>query len=271
MSNFYITLLKIQYYQGLLSIFAATMDNKMRVGAVSYLNTKPLIYGLQHGPISSKIALQQDYPSNLTTLLQKNQLDIALLPIASVPVIPGSRIVSNYCIASNQHVASVCLFSHVPIEEIQEIYLDYQSRTSVMLLRILLKEYWHIRPSLLEGDSNYIDKIKNKTAGLIIGDRALENLQRFPYIYDLAEAWYDHTKLPFVFAAWVANKEINATFLEEFNVANSMGIQRLDEIIEGIDFDSYDMGIYFRQNISYYLDDEKHKGMTLFLKMIAKL
>ncbi len=247
------------------------MDQKIRVGAVSYLNTKPLIYGLQHGPLSEKIELLLDYPSNLTSLLQKDKLDIALLPVAAIPMIHDSHIISNYCIAADKKVASVCLFSHVPIDEIQQIYLDYQSRTSVMLLRILLKEYWNIRPSLLESDENYITQIEGKTAGLIIGDRALENLEKFPYVYDLAEAWYDYTKLPFVFAIWAANKKINPTFLEEFNIANSVGFQRIDEIISGIAYKNYDLNNYYRNNICYSFDEEKNKGMTLFLKMIEKI
>lgn len=247
------------------------MEQKLRVGAVSYLNTKPLIYGLEKGPLAHKIELTLDYPSNLTSLLQKNKLDIALLPVAAIPMIPDSEIVSNYCIASDNKVASVCIFSHVPIEEIQEIYLDYQSRTSVMLLRILLKEYWHIRPSLLEGDENYISQIKNKTAGLIIGDRALDNLNNFPYVYDLATAWNEYTQLPFVFAAWVANKKINPVFLEEFNIANSIGFQRLDEIVSELNYPHYDLKEYYRNNICYSLDEQKNKGLTLFLKMIEKM
>ena len=188
------------------------MDDKIRIGAVNYLNTKPLLYGIEQVPFAHKIELIKDYPANLTSLLQKNKIDIALLPVASIANIEDAKIVSDYCISSNKKVASVCLFSQVPIDEIQEIYLDYQSRTSVALLRILLKEYWQIRPSLLDADEQYIDKIKDKTAGLIIGDRALENLQNFPYVYDLAEAWYDYTKKPFVFATWVANKEIPDAF-----------------------------------------------------------
>jgi chorismate dehydratase len=247
------------------------MDQKIRVGAVSYLNTKPLIYGLQNGPLTEKIELQLDYPSNLTSLLQKDLLDIALLPVAAIPIIHNAHIVSNYCIASDHKVASVCLFSQVPIDEIQEIFLDYQSKTSIMLLRILLKEYWQIRPSLLEGGADYISQIKDKSAGLIIGDRALEKLEQFPFVYDLAEAWNEYTKLPFVFAAWVANKKINPTFLEEFNIANSIGFQRMDEIISNLAYPHFDLSKYYRNNISYSMDEEKTKGLTLFLKMIERI
>ena len=243
------------------------MDDKIRIGAVNYLNTKPLLYGIEQVPFANKIELIKDYPANLTSLLQKNKIDIALLPVASIANIEDAKIVSDYCISSNKKVASVCLFSQVPIDEIQEIYLDYQSRTSVALLRILLKEYWQIRPSLLDADEQYIDKIKDKTAGLIIGDRALENLQNFPYVYDLAEAWYDYTKKPFVFATWVANKEISDAFLKEFNEANAIGLQHIDQIVKDIAYTKYDLNTYFHENISYQLDEEKRNGMTMFLKM----
>jgi chorismate dehydratase len=180
------------------------MQKKIRIGAVSYLNTKPLIYGFEHGAMKDKISLELNYPSLLAAALQKNNLDIALLPVAAIPSISNAHVVSPYGIAAAKKVASVCLFSQVPIEEIQEIYLDYQSRTSVALLRILLRDHWQTRPMLLDAPEDYISSISDKTAGIIIGDRALEQLNHFDYVYDLAEAWHEHTQLPFVFAAWVA-------------------------------------------------------------------
>lgn len=247
------------------------MEQKIRVGAVNYLNTKPLIYGLQKGIIVDKIDLILDYPSKLTQSLQKDQLDIALLPVATIPLINNAQIISEYGIATNQQVASVCLFSHVPIEEIQEVYLDYQSRTSVILLQILLKEYWNLRPVFLQADEQYIDSIKDKKAGLIIGDRALENLSKFPYVYDLASAWFDYTKLPFVFAVWVANKEIDADFLVEFKQANTLGLSHLKEIAHSIEFPFYQLENYFENNIQYHIDEAKMNGLKMFLKMVEKM
>ncbi|HAD34780.1 MAG TPA: hypothetical protein DCF44_09860 [Chitinophagaceae bacterium] len=246
------------------------MEKKIRIGAVSYLNSKPLIYGLQNGPIAEKIELILDYPSNLTALLQKDKLDIALLPVASIHNIQDAEIISDYCIASKGKVASVCLFSHVPIEEIQSVYLDFQSRTSVALLRLLFRDYWNIRPSLLEGDENYISHIHDKTAGLIIGDRALEQLNNFPFVYDLAEAWYDHTKMPFVFATWVSNKKLPASFLKTFNAANAEGFKHIDQIVQEAAFQPYDLHTYYQSNISYHLDEENKNGLTLFQKSVEK-
>ncbi len=244
------------------------MEQKIRIGAVSYLNTKPLIYGLQENPISQQIDLILDYPSNLTTLLQKDKIDIALLPVATIPLVNNAKIISKFCIAANKKVNSVCLFSEVPIEDIQEIYLDYQSRTSVMLLRLLLKDYWKLRPALLQAEENYIANISGKKAGLIIGDRALENLGKYPYIYDLAEAWFHFTKLPFVFAAWVSNKEIDVTFIELFEKANELGINRIKDIAKEINYPHFNLKDYYENNIHYTLDEEKRNGLTMFLKMI---
>lgn len=247
------------------------MDKKIRIGAVSYLNSKPLIYGLQQPPLANQIELTLDYPSNLTSLLQKDKLDLALLPVASIQNILDAEIVSDFVIASTGPVASVCLFSAVPIEEIQSVYLDYQSRTSVALLRILFRDYWNIRPSLLEGDNNFIEQIGDKSAGLIIGDRALEQQGRFPFVYDLAQAWNDHTKLPMVFAAWVANKKLPSAFLKNFQEANALGFQHLDKIIADAGFSAYDLNTYYNSNIHYRLDDETRKGLTLFLKTVDTL
>ena len=247
------------------------MQKKTRVGAVSYLNTKPLIYGFEQGAMHDQIELVLDFPSRLAASLQRNQIDIALLPVAAIPDLSSPVLFSNYCIAADKKVASVCLFSEVPIEDIQSIYLDYQSKTSVTLLRLLLRDYWQIRPSLLEADEHFIQKISGKTAGIIIGDRALVNLTRFPFVYDLAEAWQSHTQLPFVFATWVSNQPLSEKFVTAFDHANAIGLSNLSAIAESISFPDYDLLHYYNENISYIMDEEKRNGLQLFLRMIEKL
>jgi chorismate dehydratase len=242
------------------------MQKKIRVGAVSYINTKPLIYGFQKGLMSDKIELMLDYPARLATALQKKEIDIALLPVAALKQISDAEVISDYCIGTTGEVASVCLFSNVPIEEVQSVYLDYQSKTSVALTKILLREFWKTRPMLLEADEQYIDNIQGKTAGLIIGDRALECYNQFAYRYDLAATWYTYTQLPFVFATWISNIPLSESFKKEFNDATGLGIKKLDEIIAACDYPYYDLKTYYNSNISYHLDEEKRNAMTLFLK-----
>lgn len=244
------------------------MQKKIRVGAVSYLNTKPLIYGFQQGLMSNEIELILDYPARLASALQKNEIDIALLPVAALNQINGAEVISDYCIGATGEVASVCIFSEVPIEEIQSIYLDYQSRTSVALTKILLRDFWHTRPMLLEADENYIEAIQGKTAGLIIGDRALACYDQYPYRYDLAATWHAHTQLPFVFATWIANIPLSESFKQRFNETTQLGTTKIDQIINNTPYSAYNLKTYYEQNISYTLDEEKRNAMTLFLKQM---
>jgi chorismate dehydratase len=114
------------------------LAHKIKVGAVSYLNTKPLIYGFEQGMMADEIDLVIDYPANVAKLLVENKIDIGLIPVAAIPLLMEHYIISDYCIGCDGEVASVCLFSQVPINEIETILLDYQSKTSVALLQLLL-------------------------------------------------------------------------------------------------------------------------------------
>jgi chorismate dehydratase len=242
----------------------------MRVGAVSYLNTKPLLYGLQHHAISESIELIEDYPANLARALEENTIDIGLVPVAVIPKLPEAHIISNYCIGATGPVASVSIFSQVPMESITSVYLDYQSKTSVNLARILLKNYWKQDVLLLEASSNFMDLIDGSTAAVIIGDRALEKYNSYAYRYDLAEAWINYTGKPFVFATWVANKPIDEVFIANFNEANEIGLKNIDTVVEQLSHknNSYDLHTYFTKNISYTLDAAKKEGMAQFLSLL---
>ena len=244
--------------------------NKIRVGIVNYLNTKPLIYGLQKEPISKMIELVGAYPAKLAQMLINDQIDIGLIPVAVIPQLPSYYINGNYCIGTEGEVASVCLFSEVPMHEIKEVYLDYQSRSSVALLKWLMKESWGIHPQIIQAsDESYRDKIKGTTAGLVIGDRALEQRKLSTFIYDLGSEWRAITGLPFVFAAWVSTRQLPPAFVKIFDEANAMGMDHIDEIIQETPFDSYDLKKYYMLHLSYQLDERKRQGMEKFLELLA--
>jgi chorismate dehydratase len=244
--------------------------NKIRVGIVNYLNTKPLVYGLEKAPISDQIELIATYPSRLAELLKDNEIDLGLIPVAAIPQLPVHYIVGNYCIAAEGEIASVCLFSEVPMDQIKKVYLDYQSRSSVALLKWLMKEYWGINPQLEEAeDESYRDKIKGTTAGLVIGDRALEQRKISTFFYDLGSEWRAITGLPFVFAAWVSNKQLDSAFIAAFDKANELGLHHIDEIVKNNPFDLYDLRKYYTLHLSYYLDERKRAGMNRFLQEIT--
>ena len=135
------------------------MQRKVRVGAVSYLNTKPLLYGIEKQPFIDEIELTLEYPSIIAKQLRENTIDIGLVPVSAIPEIQNAEIVSDYGIAADGHVASVSIFSKKPIEEIKRVYLDYQSRTSVKLAETLLKHYWKMDVEFLPAPENYIELI----------------------------------------------------------------------------------------------------------------
>jgi len=244
---------------------------KIKVGAVSYLNTKPLLYGIKRsGELMQQIELIEEYPSKIASMLIDGAIDVGLVPVSIIPKLKECHIVADYCIGANGDVASVCLFSEVPIEKIEKVLLDYQSRTSVNLCKILLKHFWKISPSLEDTKEDYIKDIKGTTAGVVIGDRALAQRKVSPYIYDLGGAWKTMTGQPFVFAAWIANKQLPTDFVKQFNEANAIGLKHIDEVITANSNGVYDLNIYYKKNISYELTKEKLAGMNKFINLLKE-
>jgi chorismate dehydratase len=199
-------------------------------------------------------------------------VDLGIIPVAEIPEIPGAKLITDYCIASSGRVRTVVMASMVPLAEVKKIVLDYQSRTSVQLVKILARDYWRINPEWEQGGVNYIQEdLKGTTAGVIIGDRVFEAEKQFPYIYDLGEAWKQHTGLDFVFACWVANKPLEKAFIDRFERALHDGIVHIPEVIAEyqLRYPDYPFEEYFRENIFYHLDDSKREGMELFLNLIG--
>jgi chorismate dehydratase len=239
------------------------------VGAVSYLNTKPLLYGIERAPVRKDIDLIIDYPSRIAAMLQNDEIDMGLVPVAIIPHLRESYINGNYCIGSNGAVASVCLFSETPLEKITTVLLDYQSRTSVLLARVLLREYWKLHPELVDAGKDFRDHIKGTVAGVVIGDRALEQRKTSPYIYDLGEAWKVFTGLSFVYAAWISNKPLDAAFVAQFDEANRLGIGQIDAVVAENPFPAFNLHDYFTRYLDYRLDEPKRKGLEKFLRYLT--
>ncbi|MEN9685045.1 MAG: hypothetical protein RLZZ28_831 [Bacteroidota bacterium] len=217
-----------------------------------------------------RIDLTEDYPSRIAQMLLDDRIDVGLVPVAIIPQLKEAHIITDYCIGTLGEVASVAIFSETPMEKIEKVLLDYQSKTSVNLAGILLKEYWKKEPVLEHAEEDFRQLIKGTTAGLVIGDRALEQRKLSPYMYDLGTAWNALTGLPFVFAAWVANKPLGEEFEDAFNRANAYGLSHLDKVMDGLQYPHYDLQKYYTGNISYVFDEEKKKGLALFLQKIKK-
>ena len=237
---------------------------------VSYLNTRPLLLGMEQSPFKERIELMKAYPAQIAQALLDDTIDIGLVPVAVMPLLKHPKLISKYVIGTEGEVASVALFSRVPMDQIEKVYLDYQSRTSVALAKILFKHYWKKEVEFLNATEGYINQINGTTAGIIIGDRALVSLDKFEHIYDLGSAWKAYSGLPFVFAAWVANKPIPLEFMEAFDAANGYGLSHLEDVIALIPAieQVYDLHKYYTENISYELTPEKKAGLDKFLEAL---
>lgn len=246
------------------------MKQLIKTSAVSYLNTKPFLYGLFQSEIENAIDLSLDIPSECARKLISGEVDLGLVPVAIIPQLKTPHIISNFCIGTEGAVKTVCIYSNCPIEEIEDLYLDYHSRTSAALTHYLVSNYWKITPKLLNAKIGFEDKIKAKTAALIIGDRTIDLEGKYAYVYDLGEIWKKHTNLPFVFAAWVSNTLLPSSFLEPFNEALKLGIQKRAQVAQLFqsNYPSFSVYDYYHKYIDYELTATKQQGLKLFLDSI---
>lgn len=240
--------------------------NKIKISAVSYTNTKPFIYGIQHSSVLEKIELSLDIPADCAKKLIENQVDIGLIPVAAIPFVPNAQIISSYCIGSVGAVNSVFIFSDVSIQEIKTVKLDPQSRTSNNLAKVLLKNHFKVEVDFITDTSVETDAI------VLIGDRTFGRKADFKYAYDMGEEWMKFTGLPFMYAAWVANKPIPEEFLKDFDEALGLGIQNIPTVIEELPvIEGIDIEDYLLHKLNFNLTPEKLEAKDLFLKLIEEL
>lgn len=246
--------------------------NKIKISAVSYTNTKPFLYGLQHSAVKENIDLSLDMPADCARKLIDNQVDIGLIPVAATLSMPEWHIISNYCIGAEGPVNSVFIFSNCPIQEATTLQLDPESRSSNNLARVLLKNYWKTAPQLFENAPDYAHSTDPNTAFVQIGDRTFGKTERYKYVYDLSGEWKNFTGLPFLFAAWIANKPIPDAFVQEFNTALRHGLaHRLDLLKELPHRADFDLEDYLMHKLDFNLTDDKKKALYLFLDYIKAL
>ena len=242
----------------------------IKVLAISYLNSMPFIYGLKQSELFKGIDLSVAYPSKVAEDIMSNKVDIALVPVVVLNQLNDYEIISDFCIGAESSVDSVCLYSHVPINEIATISLDYQSRTSVELLKLLLRDYWKVNPKLNLSNADDSLEIKENNAALVIGDKSFVLNGKYPYVYDLAKVWNIMTGLPFVFACWISTKKLKDKFLLEFNDALKFGINNIPQALrrESLQNDDFNHENYLNNKISYYYDLRKKQAMRIFLERI---
>lgn len=245
---------------------------KIRISAVSYTNTKPFIYGIQHTNQLDDIDLSIDIPADCAQKLIDDQVDIGLIPVAATLNLPEWYIVSDYCIGAVGAVNSVFIFSNCDIHDVKRIQLDPQSRTSNNLARVLMKNFWKVQPELIFDAPDYAESNDHHTAFVQIGDRTFGKKSKYSFTYDLSEEWQKFTGLPFLFAAWIANKPIPDEFITRFNTAMKYGLDHRFELLKELPArEDFDLEDYLMHKLDFNLNEDKTKALHLFLDYIRAL
>ncbi len=238
-----------------------------RIAAVSYLNTIPFIYGIQHADNPLRAELLLTPPATCAQNFMEGKADIALLPAAVVPELKGYELLPDYCLGAVGPVRTVMVTSPTPIGECRRLFLDPHSRTSVQLAGWLAANRWHIQPEwyTLE-DYAQVHHAQPGDAFLLIGDKVFDYEGLYPYTYDLAEEWQAATHLPFAFAVWVVRKGTPYEVTDALTEALTFGVEHIYEAILHYGFDQkpYDAYDYLTRNIDFLFDHEKHKALQKF-------
>jgi chorismate dehydratase len=245
----------------------------LRIGAVTYLNARPLSVELSR--LAPEADIVVDLPSRLADGLAQGRLDVAMVPSIEFLRQPGTRIVSDACVSCDGPVRSVMLYSRVPIERIRTLALDEGSRTSAVLAQILLREQFHLAPRLRPLPIGTPADRCDADAVVLIGDRGMAPHEGpFEVVWDLGEQWRRWTGLPFVFAMWVARPGLAVAGLDElFAAARDAGVLRLAEIARAA---SPEIGLpeeeclsYLRDNLVFHLGPRQRQGMERFFELAA--
>jgi chorismate dehydratase len=248
----------------------------VRIGAVGYLNARPLTWALAARP--DRWAVRFDLPSVCSSLLDEGDVDLGLVPSIDFLQEPDYRLVPGVGIGSRGPVASVALFTRVSIEKIQSIALDTSSRTSVTLIRVLCKHRFAIAPEFVAHGPDLKSMVMAADAGLLIGDPAFEadplalGLRKI----DLGEEWTAMTGLPFIYAAWTGRSgAVTGADVEALQQAQQVGIESVDAIAaeygRGDARRTARAAAYLRDNVKYGLGPDEAAGLQLFLNYAADL
>ncbi len=240
--------------------------DKIKVVTVNYTNTYPFIQGLSRGPIADRIELIVKNPADCAHYLESGEAQVGLLPVGVLTSFSRPfKIISEFCIGCYGKVNTVAIYSQKPLKECSSVILDYQSRTSRELAKIIIEDYLHLNLDYVQGYPGFEKNIHSDQAGLIIGDRCFEMDKLNFFKLDLGEAWLQHTDMPFTFAIWISTEELESDFQELFNEALAYGITHIK------DFDiPNDKKHYLTKNISYEFDESKQDSMEYFLSLFRQ-
>ena len=243
----------------------------MRVAAIRYVNTLPLIYGLDFHP---DLTLTLDTPSRCFERLIQDEVDVALIPIVGTQMNPDIRAIKGLGISAAQRTESVYLFSTKPLDRIQTVLSDRSSLTSVLLSRIVLHVKYGNDPEFLTGSADNIHEVLRLfDAALIIGDEAILTDKTDYDHYDMATEWYSITGFPFVFAVWASKRTLSTEEREIFHNAYHHATENwnaiYDQAARMLAVDVHFLKRYYNENLRYHLTRSDYEGVLRFLTLAS--
>lgn len=256
----------------------------LRVSAISYLNTAPLMWDFENGESAESLKqhFQVEYtiPAQCADALKAGTADIGIIPVAAYTSIPDLVIIPDVAIAAKNQVRSILLVSKVSLEKIRSVATDTSSRTSSALVQIFLRKFVGVNPGFIPQKPDLKEMLRWHDAALLIGDVALQAQTSGRYVYDLAEEWRRWTYLPFVFAFWAVRKAAVENANSEINIARVFqqsrdhGLDHVTEIARSwsprVNLKEPVIREYLTSNIDYSLDEDNVKGLRLFYRYAAE-
>ena len=252
------------------------MDGPTRIGAVNYLNTRPLVYGLSDDADAGKIELSYGSPAELADRLAAGELDLALLPCIELARIPGLEVLPGLSINCPGPARSVLLVGKKPPAEVRSVALDPESRTSNGLVQILLETVWNNKPVYLTGDRNLESSLSAADATVRIGDKALfEPVPPGLHVEDLSGVWVERTGLPFVFAVWAGRTgAVDRALYRRLHDCRRAGKQAIPAIAREYLWNGRPRPeiseAYLRENIRYRFGSRELQSLNGFLATAAR-
>jgi len=249
----------------------------LRISAISYLNTAPLMWDFEHGDAGSDFDISYTVPSHCAAQLAEGSADIGIIPAAAYTTIPQLAVVPGVAIGSRRSVRSILLVSKVPLEKVGTVALDSSSLTSVALTKVLFAKWWGGKPVFATMEPNLERMLAQCDAGLLIGDPALQVDKARFFTYDLGEEWVRLTGKPFVFAFWAVRQDALPTspisdLAEIFQRSRDLGLEPASiqqiarEWAPRVGLTEIQVKKYLTESIHYYLDLPALQGLELFYR-----
>jgi chorismate dehydratase len=254
--------------------------SRLRVSAISFLNTAPLMWDFDFGGLRRDYRVDYTLPSICAELLKTGMADVGIIPVAAYTTIPDLVVIPDIAIASRGAVRSILLIGKVPAEKMKRVAVDTSSRTSAALLHVLCEKLYGAKPEFIPKDPKLKDMLRDCDTALVIGDPALLAKTDGYHVRDLAADWRQFSGKSFVFAFWAVRKSAldghdNAKVIRDFQTSRDHGLEpaNLDRIAKEwsvrLGLPEANITSYLRDNIYYRLDADCLDGLRLFYKYAA--